>query len=111
MQHYKCLPCKARLRLSGSPTEPAGVACPECGSPMEPAARLADLVGLRSILSVDDAAAVSKDSGQPVGQRIDGFIRRRAVMLERDRFAAENWFGDDEERAAAVELPPPVMQP
>ena len=109
MHHYKCAACRARLHVSGSPAEQVPGRCPECGSLLEPVADLAELVGFRSITPAGTAAAASPpEPRQRIAGRVDEFVRRRAAILERDRFAAERWLDDsDERRAGAVALPPP----
>jgi hypothetical protein len=109
MPHYKCAACKARLHVSGSPAEQVASRCPECGSLLEPLADLAELVGFRLITPIGTAEDVAPTEPRPpIAGRVDEFVRRRAGMLERDRFAAERWLDDgDERRAGAVALPPP----
>ena len=108
MPHYKCAACRARLHVSGSPAEHVACRCPECGSLLEPVADLAELVGFRSIGPVGPAGAAAPEPRRRIAGRVDEFVRRRAGLLERDRFAAERWLDDgDEQRAGAVALPPP----
>ncbi|HEY3946716.1 MAG TPA: hypothetical protein VGL78_15915 [Solirubrobacteraceae bacterium] len=80
---------------------------------MEPVAHLAALVGLRSMMSVDQAAAAPlASSGQRIAGRVEEFATRRAAILERDRFDAGHWLDEGGgERAWAVELPPPQTNP
>lgn len=109
MPHYRCFACRLRLDRSEPPAELDGDLCPECGCLLEPVADPAELIGFRAITPVDQAA-----DGEPPSPprrpaaRVDEFLRRRAVILERDRFAAEHWLHDgDQPAAAAVALPPP----
>jgi hypothetical protein len=80
---------------------------------LEPVARLAALVGLQSMMSVDEAAAApAASSGQRIAGVVEEFVARRAAILERDRFDAGDWLDDGGgERAWAVELPPPQVNP
>jgi hypothetical protein len=109
MPHYKCAACKARIHVSGRAAELLGDLCPECGSLLEPVSELAELIGFRSIKSVGAARAASP---QRVADLLDGFLTRRAAILDRDRVDAERWLGDDDAPlATAVELPPPQACP
>ena len=49
MPHYKCDGCRTRLHSAAAPTNAVGRLCPSCGSPLEPAGDLSELVGFRSI--------------------------------------------------------------
>jgi hypothetical protein len=108
MPRYKCPACKLRLHRSGTPTELDGELCPECGLLLEPVAAAAELVGFRAITPVDQAAESETPNPRRPAGRVDEFLRRRAAILERDRFSAENWVERDTPPAgAAVALPPP----
>src|SRR5947209_8592660 len=109
MPHYKCAACRIRLHVSAKPAELVGDLCPECGLLLEPVLELAELIGFRSIRTVDSAAdAVRSNSHRRIADGVDDFLTRRATTLERDRIDAESWLNDDEPRAAAVALPPPA---
>ena len=109
MPHYKCAACKARIHVSGRAADPLGDRCPECGSLLEPVGELAELIGFRSIKSVGAAQAASPER---VADLLDGFLARRAAILERDRVDAERWLNDDDgPLATAVVLPPPQACP
>jgi hypothetical protein len=113
MPHYKCAACKARVHVSGDPRRTGRRSCPACGSLLEPVAELAELIGLRSITTLDAPAdAARSTSHHRAADRVDEFLTRRAAMLERDRLDAERWLDDDHApRAAAVALPPPQGYP
>lgn len=113
MPHYKCVTCKARLHVSGSPAELIGDLCPECGSLLEPVAELAELVGFRSIETLDRAAnAAETPLHERIADRVDEFLTRRAAILERDRLDLARRLDDDNgPLAAAVALPPPQTYP
>jgi hypothetical protein len=109
MPHYKCVACRTRLRVWGTPSELVRDLCPECGSCLERVAELGELVGLRSIQSGDraddDAGLGVRRSSTP---RVDEFVARRAAILERERFDVQHGAGDDPvPRAAAVVAPAP----
>jgi hypothetical protein len=47
MRDFKCVACKIRTRRAEDSVDAAPDACPGCGSPLEPAGELAELVGFR----------------------------------------------------------------
>jgi hypothetical protein len=49
MPHYKCGACRVRVNVPRASAELVENLCPECGSPLEPVAELAELMGFRSI--------------------------------------------------------------
>ncbi len=49
MPHFKCVSCRTRLYSRTNPPEQVGDLCPDCGSLLEPADNLAELVGFRSV--------------------------------------------------------------
>ena len=109
MPHYKCAACKARVHVSGSPAEVVGNLCPECGRLLEPVGELAELIGFRSIRSVDAARSTSDRRG---ADRVDEFLARRGAIFERDRLDAERCLEhDDGPLAAAVAVPPTQTYP
>ncbi|MGZ4304912.1 MAG: hypothetical protein ACXVSL_08580 [Solirubrobacteraceae bacterium] len=80
MPHYKCDACRIRLHPPESRVDRISDLCPECGSPLDPIADLAQLIGFRLIASQRDA----------------------------DRAAAfTDCLDPDEPKAAAIALPPP----
>src|SRR5436305_8892137 len=102
MQHYVCVPCKVRLRGSGNPSEPVVGLCPECGSRLEPVARLAALVGFRSVMSINAAAAAPPaGSGRRISECVDEFVGRRAASLERDDLELGQWLYDEGGRSVS----------
>jgi hypothetical protein len=110
MPHYKCAACRTRLRVSGSPAEMVGNLCPGCGSLLERAGDLAELIGFRAIHRLGDSTDAPRTrSHQRIADRVDGFIARRAGRLERERdlLGAERWLDDGDPVAAAVALPLP----
>jgi hypothetical protein len=79
MPHLKCVTCKTRLHIRDGPGHRHDELCPNCGSALEPAGDLAELVGFRAITSE-----------------------------ERDRRDGERWLDDGGSAAAvAVALPRP----
>jgi hypothetical protein len=57
MPHYKCTPCRTRLRRSGYPELVADL-CPDCGALLEPVGELSEVVGFRAITFRDDGSDV-----------------------------------------------------
>lgn len=108
MPHYKCVACRVRLRVQGSPRELVGDLCPECGSLLQPAGDLSELVGFRSIERLDGAADAAKsDTHQRIADFIEGVGVRRVGNLNRDRLEAERWLDDGDADAQSVALPLP----
>jgi len=110
MPHFKCVACKRRLYGAAGLDDLADDLCPGCGSPLEPAAELAEIVGYRSIKSNDGAA---DDSPPGAHQGIaDNFLVRREAILAQARLDAGRWLDDGgsvspEAVAEALALPRP----
>jgi hypothetical protein len=47
MAHRKCLRCRSRVWRDGATTDRVDDLCPGCGDPLEDAAELSELLGLR----------------------------------------------------------------
>src|SRR5947209_12186458 len=108
MPHYKCAACRVRVHVSATPAGLVGDLCPDCGSLLEPVVDLAELIGFRSIRSVENAADRLRSTSLAQTADIDGFLTRRAAAIEHDRLEAERWLDErDPPGAAAVALPPP----
>jgi hypothetical protein len=56
MAHFKCVTCRTRLHTPDSPGHLFDEMCPDCGSALERAGDLAELVGFRAITSHDRVA-------------------------------------------------------
>src|SRR4051794_30649777 len=87
MPHFKCVTCRTRLFAAGA----AGDLCDGCGSPLEPVAELAEVVGYQAITNVPHA----------------GSSRRRRSMQAQARQGAELWI---DEQAVAMALPRPEAE-
>jgi hypothetical protein len=111
MPHFKCVPCRTRLYSQANPPDQIGDLCPDCGSLLEPADNLAELVGFRSIATRDDAAiSTDPDTGDRVSDQLESFRARRRAALAQARLDAERWIDDGGSfppEAVAVALPPP----
>jgi hypothetical protein len=111
MPHYKCVACKTRLQLAGTPADSVGDSCPECGAALEPVGDLAEVVGFRSIgpsdpPSTGEAAAADGGRADPV----DSFVGRRHAILAQARLDAMRWVDDGgtvRAEAIAMSLPDP----
>jgi hypothetical protein len=49
MSHFKCDGCRLRLHHSQTGTELVSLVCPNCGSALQPARDLSEIVGYRAI--------------------------------------------------------------
>ena len=105
MPHYKCVPCRARLRDSYPATAALRDLCPRCGSLLEPVSDLAEVVGFRAIASVDGpAAGLGASAHERIAQRIGDLVTHR------DRGRARELAGEvsagcfDDAAASAVAL-------
>ncbi|TML99384.1 MAG: hypothetical protein E6G10_19165 [Actinobacteria bacterium] len=112
MPHLKCDACKTRLYRAGSSDGPVHDLCPGCGSPLDPVAELANVVGFRRIGFRDSSA----EGGAPgardrLADRVGDLVAHRAareVILAEARLDAECWIDDGESlRVEAVPLPRP----
>ena len=75
MPHFKCVGCRFRLHSAGHSADLVGDLCPGCGSLLEPAVGLAELVGFQSITS-------STPGPQRIADRLDGLFARREARAE-----------------------------
>jgi hypothetical protein len=109
MPHYKCGACKVRMQVRGNPHELVGDLCPDCGSLLQPVGDLTELVGFRSIKSVDVAGdAATPGAHQGIADLIKAVAVRRAALLAQDSVEAEGWLDDGGGHAEAVAVPLPV---
>ena len=95
MRDFQCAACRIRTRPAGD-----GGECPGCGLPLEPVARLADIVGFRSVTTGGPI-----DNTAPVGD----FTARRAAYAQRvsNAMDAEPWMDVGGIAVAAVALATP----
>jgi hypothetical protein len=107
--HYRCEACRVRLYVQGDPLELVGDLCPECGSLLQPAGELSELVGFRSIKSLNGKADSAESSAhQGVADLIEAVAVRRAAMLDHDSLEPEEWLDVDSGHAEAVAASRPV---
>ena len=111
MPHFKCISCRTRLYSRTNPPDQVGDLCPDCGSLLEPADSLSELVGFRSITTRDDAAiGTAPDAPAREADELEPVRARRQAMLAQARLDEERWIDDGGSLAAeAVALPPPDM--
>jgi hypothetical protein len=108
MPHFKCLTCKIRLHHRDGPDHRLDKLCPSCGSALEHAGDLAELVGLGAITSHERAAEGGRSRTRPsVVDRLSDLHERRARQAQA-RLDGERWIDDGDSAAAeAVALPRP----
>lgn len=76
MPHLKCEPCSSRVyAVDGD--DPAGGACPECGSLLEPVGELSELVGLKLLRPATAPAADEPSWQQAIADQLADIIVRR----------------------------------
>jgi hypothetical protein len=80
MPQLMCVRCRLRLHRATTVVDPVGDLCPTCGSLLEPADSLADVVGFRSIRSAGpaDADDEATNSHQGLADRIGDVLAARA---------------------------------
>jgi hypothetical protein len=54
MPYVKCVPCRIRVSVAGTGTDPTDPSCPGCGLALEPVAKLAEVMGFRSAQPLDE---------------------------------------------------------
>ena len=109
MPHYKCVACKTRLYSSAGPADPVGDLCPQCGSQLDPVAKLSEVVGFQ-LIAPRDARALS--TGERLSDPIGALIAHREARRTRARRDTLRWVDDDGElRADALALPRPETYP
>lgn len=109
MPHVKCAACRTRLHSPKDPAELVGELCSHCGALLEPVGELSEIIGFRSIASVDrPPAADVPGTTAPLPGRPDDFVGRRQAVIARAELDAEHW-AEDRSRllAEAVALLPP----
>ena len=55
MPYVKCVPCRIRVSVAGTGTDLTDPSCPGCGLALEPATKLAELMGFRSAQPLDES--------------------------------------------------------
>ena len=107
MPHFKCVPCRIRLRCVASSADPIGVLCPECGTLLEPVRSVSEVVGFRSITPRGGGSGDSRH--ESMAERVGNLVARREVARAQLRSDAEHWPDDDgaPATAVAVALPRP----
>ena len=62
MSHFKCDGCRLRLHHPQTRAELVSLVCPNCGSALEPARELSEIVGYRAI---ETRSGSQRDGGLP----------------------------------------------
>jgi hypothetical protein len=62
MPYVKCVPCRIRVSVADTGTDPS---CPGCGLALEPVGKLAELMGFRSAQPLDESipALIAQEIG------------------------------------------------
>jgi hypothetical protein len=54
MPYVKCVPCRIRVSVAGTGTDPTDPSCPGCGLELEPVVKLTEVMGFRYAQPLDD---------------------------------------------------------
>ena len=90
MAHRKCLRCRSRVWRDGAVTDRVDDLCPGCGDPLEDAADVSELLGLRLLgprpgsvqrQSADRSARISQQIRETIAH--NDAERRRRIDAER----------------------------
>ena len=105
MPYVKCVPCRIRVSVAGAATDFTDGSCPGCGLPLQPVAKLTEVMGFRSPNLYDTTVPPR------VAERIADISGGRAAaeaQLDADRWLDEGGSLPPEEIAVAVALPTPI---
>jgi hypothetical protein len=93
MPHLKCAACKGRMESSQSPQDTVGGPCPRCGSPLEQALRLDEVMGFQ-VISRDPAGSPVGGAGyRDLAARIDR-VRGGDQAAPEPSFDSSRWLDD-----------------
>jgi hypothetical protein len=108
MPHFKCVTCKTRTHHRDGPGDRVEERCPSCGSALERAGDLAELVGFRAVTSDERAAQGGRSRTHPsLVDRLTALRERREPQAQA-RLDGERCVDDGGGAAAeAVALPRP----
>lgn len=115
MPHLKCAACKSRMYSTEASEDTVGGPCPGCGSPMEAAVHLAEIVGFK-VISRDRTGSPDRGGGyRALAARIDRVRARRAGSQALAPYDVSRWLDDGEglppePMAEAVALQEPHTQ-
>ena len=104
MPYLKCVPCRVRVSGAGAAADLMDGSCPGCGQPLEPVAKLAEVLGYRSP-ELDDSPVPARVAD------ISGGRAAREAQLAADRWLDEGGSISPEALAEAVALPRPRTGP
>jgi hypothetical protein len=95
MSYLKCVPCRVRLDRAGPEAQLFDRGCPICGSPLEPAAELSELVGFQAFdLAQGDPVAVSSEDRNRSVRRVRDAMGTRDATVAQIHLDAERWLDD-----------------
>lgn len=108
MPYFKCVSCKIRVSAAGFGADLTDGSCPGCGLPLEPVAKLTEVLGFRSPNVFD--SSVPPRVMERVAD-ISGGRARVETQLDADRWLNEGGSLAPEMLAEAVALPRPSSGP
>jgi hypothetical protein len=94
--YLKCVACRIRLDQAGPEADLFEGLCPICGIALEPAAKLAELVGFRSfdLAQGEQAFETSPDARKRSVRRVQDLMARRDTAQAQTRLDAERWIDE-----------------
>ena len=106
MSYFKCVTCRIRLDQAGPEADLFEGLCPICGTALEPAATLAELVGFRSFDLAGDEQAFDNpaDARKRSVRRVQDLMARRDTAHTQTRLDAERWIDDYRSDVDAVRI-------
>ena len=112
MTYFKCASCKARLYSAARHDDLIDDLCPECGSVLEPAGELAELVGYRSITPPSDPERLADPRAGVVTHRFGEVLAVRRAREAQALLDADRWLDDGGNvNAAVLPVPPEFTLP
>jgi hypothetical protein len=103
--YFKCVSCRIRVSVAGAAADLTDGSCPGCGQPLQPVAKLTDVVGFRSP-NLHDRSVPPR-----IAQRMADITGGRAAaeaQLDADRWLDEGGALPPDAIAQAVALPRPT---
>ncbi len=96
MSYFKCVTCRIRLDQAGPEADLFEGLCPICGTALEPAATLAELVGFRSFDLAGDEQAFDNpaDTRKRSVRRVQDLMARRDTAHTQTRLDVERWIDE-----------------
>jgi hypothetical protein len=103
--YFKCVWCRIRVSAAGAATDLTDGSCPGCGEPLEPVAKLTDVIGFRSPNLYDSSVPPG------VAERmadISGGRPAAEAQLDAERWLDEGGSLPPDAIAEAMALPKPT---